>query len=116
MSFMYPRTITIKRPAEQAGVGGLPGYAADTTEAEVTIATGIPANIQAKNARGKNPVGLPGDGAANIWKVMTPRGALADGQVVDRDVIYDDLGRKFQVIADYSNSLGGAYLADRLEA
>ncbi len=83
---------------------------------ETTIATGIPASIQAKRAAGQIPVGLPGDGKQNTWRVFTPLGALQDGQVQDRDIITDDLNRRFQIVADYTNSMGAAFLAERMEA
>jgi hypothetical protein len=116
MSFLYPRTIKVMRPAAQDGVGAMDDYVADTAEAEVLVVADIPASIQAKRAGGKNPVGLPADGGNNAWQVMTPPRALSDGTVINRDIIVDDLGRRFQVVADYTNSLGGCFHAERLEA
>ncbi|HZQ41357.1 MAG TPA: hypothetical protein VFA87_11200 [Rhizomicrobium sp.] len=115
-SFLYPRTIKITRPGAQTGVGFNPAYAAEQQAEETKIACNIPASIQARSSGGRNPVGLPGDSAMNMWRVLTPLGALADGQVKNRDLIYDDLGRKFQVSADYTNSLGADFIVERLEA
>lgn len=61
-------------------------------------------------------MGLPGDGAISTWKVLTPRGAICDCDVRDRDIIEDDLGRRFQVVANYTNSLGADFIVKRLEA
>jgi hypothetical protein len=116
VSFIYPRLITIKRPGKQTGVGARADYAADQIENETVVVCDVPASIQARNANGKNPVGLPGDGALQSWRVLTPKGALAFGQVKDRDIVVDDCGNRFQVLADYSNSLGCNFIVSRLEA
>lgn len=116
MSFLYQRTIKITRPSAQTGVGFNPAYSAEQQAQETQIACDIPASIQARSSGGRNSVGLPGDSAMNTWRILTPRGAIADGQIKNRDLIYDDLGRKFQVSADYTNSLGADFIAERLEA
>lgn len=116
MSFMYPRVVKILRPRAQTGVGERTTYAADQASAETTIKQGIPASIQAKSSNERSAMGLPGDGAISTWRVLTPRGALRDSDVLDRDIIQDDLGRRFQVVANYSNSLGADFIVKRLEA
>lgn len=116
MSFIYPRTITITRPGAQTQkVGFQEQSPSSQKKLEKELACDIPASIQAQKASGKPPVGLPGDGAAQTWRVFTPRSELDDGLVQDRDIITDDLGRRFQVVADYSNSLGAAFIVQRLE-
>lgn len=117
MSFIYPRVIRITRPGEQPEAVGWQGQSPSSQRPlETQVACDIPASIQAKSAGGSNPVGLPGDGKSNQWRVLTQLGELEDGQVKDRDIIYDDLGRRFQVIADYSNSLGANFIVERMEA
>lgn len=116
MSFLYPRTITITRPGAQTGVGFQGAYAADQKANETVIATGIPASIQARSAGGRNPVGLPGDGKDQTWRVLVPKSALAMGVVKNRDIITDDLGNRLQVLADYANSLGANFICQRLES
>lgn len=117
MSFIYPRLITITRPGAQSTTEvGFQGEAPSSQRGlEETIATGVPCSIQSKGG-GNNPVGLPADGKQTTWRVLTPLGALADGQVQDRDIVVDDLGRRFQIQADYTNSLGANFLVQRIEA
>lgn len=115
MSFLYPRTIAIHRPGAQAGEGRLT-YGGATQSAETLVVEGIAASIQLRREGQRSVVGLPGDGARPSWDVFTRRRALADGQVQDRDIIVDDLGRRFQVLGDYIDSMGGKYRAERLEA
>lgn len=116
MSFIYPRTITIKRPGVQSGVGAITAYASDQETTETVVATGIRASIQAKSTSGKNPVGLPSDVSMQTWRVMTPKSALGAGVVQNGDIVVDDLGNRYQVQADYRNSLGANFIVSRLEA
>lgn len=115
MSFIYPRTVTLRRPAAQTGEGKL-SYGGKTQAGEATVQADIPASIQLRREGQRNPTGLPGDGARPTWDVFTPRRALAVGVVKDRDIFVDDLGRRFQVLGDYIDSLGGKYRAEKLEA
>lgn len=115
MSAIYNRTITVRRAAAQTGEGKL-GYGGKTQAGEANVQTGIPASIQLRREGQRNQTGLPGDGARPSWDVFTPRGMLAAGGVHDLDVIVDDLGRRFQVLGDYSDSMGGKYRVERLEA
>lgn len=84
---------------------------------ETQVASDVPASIQARGGgAGKDPTGLPAGNGQVEWRAFTPLGALQDGQVQDRDYVYDDLGRRFQVIADYTNSLGANFGLIRIEA
>lgn len=117
MSFLYPRTISVRRPAQTSSVGIVSEYVAQTAAAETVIATDIPASIQAKQSGGeRNPAALPSDSKGLVsWRILTPRGALADGLVLNRDVIVDDLGRRFQVIAAYTAPLGADFICQQME-
>jgi len=116
LSFIYPRTIKVTRPGRQSGVGAREEYAADEASNETVVATDIPASIQARSTGGKNPVGLPGDGAMQTWRILTPKGALKFGQVKNLDIATDECGNRYQIVADYTNSLGCDFIANRLEA
>lgn len=115
MSFIYPRTIAVHRPGAQSGEGAL-AYGGAGQSTESALKTGVPASIQLRREGQRNPTGLPGDGARPSWDVFTRRGTLVAGDVHDRDIFVDDLGRRFQVLGDYIDSLGGKYRVERMEA
>ncbi len=116
MSFLYPRTIAIRRPQAQAGVGASHTYGGAQASAETPIASGLPASIQVRRERQRNDVGLPGDATKPTWYIFIPRRALALGQVELRDIAVDDLGNRYQVIQPYWDSLGHRLTAELLKA
>ncbi len=115
MSFLYPRTISITRPAAQVGVGAI-GYGGQAAATETSVASGLPATIQLKK-EGKAPdAHLPGDiSKRTLWRIMIPLQSAALGLIKDRDIVTDDLGLRYQVMAPYFSSLGYDILAERLE-
>lgn len=115
MSFLYPRLATVTRPTPAETSGGRQTYGGRTEAGETEIATGIPCSVQARREGVRNVPGLPADATKATWRIMTPLGAVADGFVHDSDVFTDDLGRRFGVLADYTNSLGGCFFCERLE-
>lgn len=122
MGFIWPRKITVTRAAHQDGDGPDVGYGGTTRETqrlaetdEGVILEDVPCNIQARAGGRKNPTNLPGDTVAAQWFVNIPPGAVPVGAIKDRDFITDDLGRRFQVTADYDHSLGQRLTVDRLE-
>lgn len=115
-NFIYPRIVAVRRPGAQAQGGVQTTYAADRTSTETVIATGLPASIQFRREGTRGVVGLPGDGARPTWDVLIPPGAANPGQIMDRDIVIDDLGRRFQVLGDYSDSLGFKLRVERLES
>jgi hypothetical protein len=111
MSFIYPRTITISRPFNTSGVGALPYQGLDPSD-ETVIATGIIASIQ-KESSVSLQSGLPGDVASGSeWAIFF---VLPNGTLLDRDIITDDLGERYQVMAAYWNSLGYKAICERLQ-
>lgn len=116
MSFLYPRIVSVYRPAAQSGVGFQAGYAGNTADTETLVAKDLAASIQAKGRQGKdNPVRLPGDSTVSMFTIFIPKG-LVMGQLKDRDIIVDDQGVRYQVLADGWDSLGYAAVCQRLEA
>lgn len=115
MSFLYPRTVSVHRPAGQTGEGKL-AYGGASQAGETEIATGLSASIQKRREGQKSPAGLPADGTRPTWLIFVPRGSLALGAIKDRDIIIDDLGVRYQVLADGWDSLGYAAITERLEA
>lgn len=116
MSFIYPRTVAITRPASDVAAGYQPNYSGLDPSNETPVASDLPASIQIKKERGKPDPDLPGDAAAkSFWTVFIPVGAAPLGLIQTNDVITDDLGVRYQVTAPYWNSLGHALLVERLE-
>ncbi len=113
MSFLYPQTITITRPATQPSAG-LNGYGGALPSTETPVLSSVPASIQAKKEVGTPGTSLPGDASRRTyWNVLfnAPNGTLKD-----RDIITDNLGIRYQVTAAYWTPLGYSALCERLEA
>lgn len=115
MSFLYPRVISVRRPNAQTGTGTLPYGGAQATN-ETVILSGLPASIQQKGQT-STETNLPSDpkGGAPRWRIFIPKGSAALGQIVERDIIVDDLSKRYQVIAAYWGSLGYNLLTSLLE-
>ena len=112
MSFLYPRTISITRQAAPNAVGAV-GYNGRAPVIMASIASGIPASIQLKSTGSKPGAGLPTDTAKrSYWRIYFA-GAL--GLVTERDIITDDLGKRYQVTAATWSPLGYSALCDLLE-
>jgi hypothetical protein len=116
MSFLYPRTIAITRPASDVTPGYTPNYSGVTPSNETAVASGLPASIQLKKEKGRPDPNLPADAAAkSFWTILIPMGSAALGLILTNDIATDDLGVRYQVLAPYWNSLGYALLVERLE-
>jgi hypothetical protein len=95
-NFLYPSTISISRPNANNAVGSQP-YGGSLITDETVIATGIAAHIQADRQGTRPETGLPADAAGqSIWKIIFMG---TKGLVRERDIITDDQGKRYQVIA-----------------
>lgn len=113
MSFIYPRLISITRPATNTAIGAT-GYQGLDPANETLIDSGIPASIQEQKDGRRPSEGLPGDTyARTVWYVYTFRYRF--GIIKTRDIVTDDLGNRFQVTGDYDDSLGTRLECERLE-
>lgn len=115
---LYPRTITVTRPVG-ASTSGLVSYSGDVETSETVIASSVRANVSVSGAgRGAGNTGLPGDSPGPVkWLIAIPVSALATlPLIMERDVIYDDLGRRFQVSAFDPETAGAQIDAVRLLA
>lgn len=112
MSFMYPRTIAITRSAVADAPSLTPGYSGLDWTAETPVESGIAASIQLDRQGKENPAGLPSDVKVTMWRIFFKRPL---GLLQERDVITDDQGLRYKVIAPYWNSLGYNALCDRLD-
>lgn len=118
MSFLFPRTVTITRPAHQTAGAGAGGYGGQDRDKETTVATGKPASIQTKGTgRGRaNPTDLPGDSSPFRWVILIPNSAaIPEGAVLDGDFVTDDKGRRFRVSANYFHSMGWTLQCEIME-
>lgn len=116
MGFIYNRVISIKRPGYTLPVGKVSGFVSQTTDDETDVVSDVPASIQAQSATSHNPANLPNDtGGMTRYYIFTKRGAIADGTVKNHDIVYDDLGRRFQIYADYTDSMGAKFMATQME-
>lgn len=115
MSFIYPRTIAITRPIAQTGVGAQ-SYSGELASAESSIASGISASIQMrrKGVSGRNQ-NLPADAPATDWAIFIPLSQGSLGEIAERDIVTDDLGRRYQVDGAYWDSLGYQLLTTLLQ-
>ncbi len=110
-SFLYPRTISVYRPAAPSATGLQP-Y--NDVSAQTFVASGIPATIDLKKEVGTQPANLPGDTSRRTYWNINFKGAL--GLVLENDVIVDDLGQRYQVTGAYWTMLGYQVLAERIAA
>ena len=117
MSFIYPRTVSIKRQALQTGFGAQPPSGSQPAQ-EQTLYSGIPASIQQKSTGSRPDARLPADAVnRTFWRVLIPLSAgVTAGSVLRGDIVIDEFGQRHQVIAPYINSLGTDLLVERLEA
>lgn len=99
-SFMYPRLINITRPAQPVKAGAN-GYSGLLVTSETTILSNIPANIQIDRTGHHSAAGLPSDAIGEpTYKVFIGSGnGIAAGQIRGRDIITDDAGWRYQVVA-----------------
>ena len=96
MSFLYPRTASVSRQARNTTPGPQP-YSGVTQASETLILAGIPARIQADRQGTAPDTKLAADAAGqSIWKIIFK---LPLGTVTERDIITDDLGKRYQVIS-----------------
>lgn len=115
MSFLYPRTLTLVRPATQSGEGKLT-YGGKTQAGETVIASSVPCGFDLRREGQKDTPGLPGDGTRPTYDCRIPRKALAKGTVKDRDIVIDDEGLRYQVVGPFWASLGYALRVELLAA
>lgn len=115
---LYARVLTFKRPAAEPASGAV-AYQGVNEASETTIASGIRANVEISSS-GRNSAsgGLPGDSPGPIkWTIaLPPNVAPTLPLIMERDVIYDDLGRRFQVSGYEPTAVGARIDCVRLMA
>jgi hypothetical protein len=129
MSFLYPRTVTIKRTVSEAVWNGVQevgdvGYA-DATQDDVEVdADGeqilyknICCSIQAEQSGRTKDGLLPSDATTKpMWKILIQPRALPIYSIRDRDIVVDDEGYRHIVTQNYWTGIGYELSVVRLEA
>ena len=83
---------------------------------EDSIARQVPASIQLDKQGAKPTADLPADMSnRTFWRILIPLGVIAFGTIKVRDIITDDLGLRYAVVANYWNSLGYGLRCELLE-
>lgn len=116
MSFLYPRTISIHRPAVLAAPGGtnvatlVSAYSGETIASETVVLSGLPASIQYNSGDTRGTAPLPADvQKPGGWNIYLPLSAgVPNGGITEDDVVVDDTipPRRYQVEAAYSHPMG----------
>lgn len=117
MSFRFPHTCEIRRPAAQTGQGKV-AYGGQTQSGETSVKPpGIPCNIELRREGQRNTSGLPGDGTRPTYDVRFPRNCgLAYGDIKDDDILIDGLGQRYQVVSNDWHKFNYALRVERLKA
>lgn len=116
-SFIYPRRITIKRQAKNDTLG-VSGYSGMRAATETTVASNLPASIQHFSTSLPNESNLPGNAyGRGRWRIFIPieGGGVKSLGINRNDTVVDDEGDRYQVNADYFDSLGWRLEADKIE-
>lgn len=106
MSFLYPRTISISRQSALSGIGAQP-YQALNIANETILFSGIAASIQSSSEIKIAFANLPGDTAGTPdYFIFISAQILPINSINNRDIITDDLNKRYQVTDNYWDSLG----------
>lgn len=113
---MFDRTVSVYRANATAGVGAQ-GYSATRTAGETLVLSGLPAEVQFKRRAGAPNPGVPSDTPSIPgWSIFIQNAYAPLGSIQERDVIVDDLGKRYLVSGAYWNVLGYNVSASMLEA
>lgn len=113
---IYNRVIAIRRPQTNETPGDQ-GYSGTQEANESVILSGLPASIQFAGAGGEPLGGTPSDASKRgNYRIMIPASAASIGSITERDIVVDDLGKRYEVFATWPDSLGYNLHTELLEA
>ena len=105
MSFFYEYTIDLYRQSTAAPAGA-GAYSGDPSGLGL-IASGLEGSVQNYRVGKSTPANLPGDAGAPDYNIVMPFTSVPTlGMIMERDVLVDNLGRRFQVFSTEWTFLG----------
>jgi hypothetical protein len=117
MSLLYPRLCTVKRPGVPAvpAVGQVP-FSGVTPQNERLIVANVLCSIIYNRSGGGDPAGLPTDSPLSQWKISIPvAGPIALGLILTNDIVIDDTGLRYKIVApNWDNNFGYTLYANLL--
>jgi hypothetical protein len=112
MSFLYPRTISIRRQNVPAAASvGAQAFGGDQPVNETLIAASIPAAIQYDRVGRATPSNLPATTGLPYMRILIPASALSLGTINKNDIVIDELGQRYQVYQNTCTNFGYRLLA-----
>ena len=112
---LYDRVVAVHRAKPPTTVGPI-AYQGVLVTAETVRFTGIPASIQYQLRRDPPRPNLPADAfSVPLWHIWLPAGFITPGQIAERDIVIDDLARRFQLFGAWPNALGYMLAGELLE-
>lgn len=116
MSLVYARTVAIHRAVVDTSVGA-GSYEGPTEANETVVLSNLPASIQQQRHIKVPDANLPSDAYNKAgFNVFLPKRAAKKGSIVERDIVVDDLGNRYQITGAYWNILGYNLTAELLQA
>jgi hypothetical protein len=112
MSFLYPRTISIRRQNVPAASSvGAQAFGGDQPASETVIASNVPASIQYDRVGRVTPSNLPATTGLPYMRILIPASALSLGAINKNDFVVDDIGQRYQVYQNTWTNFGYRLLA-----
>jgi hypothetical protein len=100
-NLLYPHIVSLRRNMEQPA-GGQSAYDGAQASAETVLIVGMAANVQIDRTGRPPDAKLPADPiGAPTHKIMFPAVSLGGpgyGTIMNRDILVDGLGQRYQVI------------------
>jgi hypothetical protein len=137
MSFLYPRTVQIRRLKTEAVLSasensapegiqqvGLLGYSGaqqstspEDINGELVLFKNISCNIEAQQAGRTKDGYLPSDVTQKpLWLIIIPQSQLPQYSVRDRDIVVDDEGYRYNVASNWWTGMAYDLTCVRMEA
>jgi hypothetical protein len=107
MSFLYPRTVSIRRQnVPTASSVGAQSFGGDQPANETVIANNLPAGIQYDRIGRVTPSNLPSSSGLPYMRILIPAAAAPLGTINKDDVVVDDQGQRYLVYANTWTAFG----------